>query len=163
MTAPSSLAKQIALDVIAQMQAEGAPTWPVEFSAEFHRDYISDLEDMAPAGGVTTQMQMVFAPAAENYERIGWGGVRTIITMGLLFDVMIATQDGEVTDPNIDAYEALVDQFNQWLMGPRKFAGGFWASDPVTVKGDHWNDHIYQKSEFHVPILVDFIYDGTQT
>lgn len=162
-SAATSLAQQIALDVIAQMAAEGAPSWPVEMSAEYQRMYISDLETMEPAGGVTSKMQLVFCPAAENYERIGWGGVRTTITLGLLFNVSVDVANGEVTDENIGAYEALVDQFNQWLMGPRKFASGFWASDPVTVKGDHYNDHLYEKSEFHVPVLIDFIYDGTQT
>jgi len=162
-TAPTSYAEQIAADVIAQMAADGHPAWPVAFSAEYSRMYISDLETMAPAGGATDQMALVFAPAAENYERVGWGGVRITITIGILFDVMVTTANGEVTDPQIGAYEALVDQITTWLMGPRKFAQGFWASDPVTVKGDHYNEHLYEKTEFHVPVLIDFIYDGTVT
>ena len=156
----TAYAQQIALDVIAQMQAAG--NWPVPaVTAEYQRMYIADLESMAPAGGPTTEIQLVFAPAAENYERTGLGGVRITVTIGILFDVMVAKQNGVVTDPNIDAYEALVDQFNTWLMGNRSFAGGFWASDPVTVKGDHYNDHLNEKSEFHVPVLVDFFADWT--
>lgn len=161
MTTPASYAKQIATDCIAQMAAEGAPSWGVPLSAEFDRMYLSDLEDMAPAGGATNQMQLVFAPVEEKYERTGSGGVRITVTIGVLFDCMVTTANGVVTDPNIDAYDQLVDAFTTWLMGPRKFATLWCASDPVAVKGDHYNDHLYEKSEFHVPVLIDFFCDVT--
>ena len=89
----------------------------------------------------------------------GWGAARITITLGILFDVAVTTADGVVTDPNIDAYEALIDQFCTWLIGPRKFATYFSASEPTAVFGDHYNDHLYEKSEFHVPVLVDFFCD----
>ena len=56
------------------------------------------------------------------------GRARITITLGVLFDVMVAKQNGVITDPNIDAYEWLVDQFCTWLMGPRKFAT-FWSAE----------------------------------
>jgi hypothetical protein len=156
----SSYAKQIALDVIAQMQAEGAPAWAVSaFTAEYDRMYLSDLEVMAPAGGPTSELQLVFAPVEPKYERTGWGGVRITITLGVLFDVMVTVANGIVTDPNIDAYEALVDQFCTWLVGPRTFASMWSAKEPTAVFGDHYNDHLYEKGEFHVPVLVDFFCD----
>ena len=158
MTAPMSYAKQIAEDLIAQMAAEGHPAWAVPMSAEFDRMYLSDLEDMAPAGGVTTEMQVVIAPVEPKWER-SWGAARITITLGILFDVAVTTADGVVTDPNIDAYEALIDQFCTWLIGPRKFATYFSASEPTAVFGNHYNDHLYEKSEFHVPVLVDFFCD----
>ena len=44
-------------------QAEEAPAWAVSaFTAEYERMYLSDLETMAPAGGPTSEMQLVFAP-----------------------------------------------------------------------------------------------------
>ncbi len=162
MSGPVSYAKQIALDLIAQMQAEGAPEWVLpQFSAEYQRMYLSALETMAPAGGPTSQMQIVFAPVEPKYERIGWGAVRIMVSLGVLFDVLVQKQNGVITDPNIDAYEFLVDQFCTWLMGPRKFAGGWCASDPVAILGDHYNDHLWEKSEFHVPVLIDFFLDTT--
>ena len=161
MTAAASYAKQIATDVIAQMAAEGHPAWTVPMSAEFDRMYIDNLETMAPAGGVTTAMQVVFAPVEPKVERTGGGGVRITISMGILFSVMVQKQNGVVTDPNIDAYEQLIDQFLTWIMGPRTFAGGFSAFEPIAVFGDHYNSHLDRKSEFHVPVLVDFFADWT--
>ena len=160
MTAAASYAKQIATDCIAQMAAEGHPAWTVPLSAEFDRMYIDDLETMAPAGGATTEMQVVFAPVEPKVERTGWGAVRITIALGILFNVMVQKQNGVVTDPNIDAYEQLIDQFLTWIMGPRKFAG-FSASEPIAVFGDHYNSHLNRKSEFHVPVLVDFFADWT--
>ncbi len=157
MTAPASYAKQIALDVIAQMQGDGAPTWAVSpLAAEYQRMYLDDLETMEPAGGANSEMQIVFAPIEPKTERCGTGGVHITISLGVLFNVKVAMANKVITDPNIDAYECLVDQFITWLMGPRKFAEYFSALDPVCILGDHYNEHLYEKEEFHVPVLVDF-------
>jgi len=161
MTAPASYAKEVSLDVIAQLAAfnEVTPLVVPTYSAEFDRMYVSDLEDLAPAGGTTSQMQLVFAPIESKVERTGWGAVRVTISIGILFNVAVTTANGVVTDPNIDAYEQMVDQVVTWLMGPRTFADGWSASDPMPIMGDHYNDHLYSKSEFHVPVLVDFFAD----
>ena len=161
MTAPASYAKEISLDVIAQLAAfnTATPLAVPEYSAEFDRMYISDLEDLAPAGGVTSQMQLVFAPIETKVERTGWGAVRVTVSLGILFNVAVTTANNAVTDPKIDAYEQLVDQVVTWLMGPRFFAAGWCASDPLPIMGDHYNDHLFNKSEFHVPVLVDFFAD----
>ena len=155
----ASYAKQIALDVIAQAQADGAPEWAIEFTAEFQRMYVSDLETMAPAGGATSEMQLVFAPVEPKWERTAWGAARITISLGILFNVKVAMANKIITDPEIDTYEWLVDQFVTWLMGPRKFAHLWHASEPLAVFGDHYNQHLNRKEEFHVPVLVDFVCD----
>ena len=71
---------------------------------------------MAPAEDPSSEFQLVVAPVGIDYERNGWGGVRILVTLGLLFNIAVQVQDGEVTDPNIDAYELFVDQVCTWLM-----------------------------------------------
>lgn len=157
----SGYAKTIAEDVIAQLAATGETTpWPVtSFTAEYQRMYISDLETMEPAGGSTSEMQLVLAPVEEKYERTGWGAMRTTVTIGILFAIKVEMANKVITDPNIDSYEQLVDAVCGWLIGPRYFAGTWNASDPVPVFGDHYNKHLNTKEEFHVPVLVDFFQD----
>jgi hypothetical protein len=154
-------AKQIALDVIAQLAAlnEAAPLAVPDYEAAFQRMYVTDLESLVPAGDPASKMQIVLAPVETVYERTGWGGVRITVTLGLLFNIAVATAAGEVTDERIDAYEQLVDEVCTFLVGPRLFAGSWSAKDPLPIFGDHYNDHLYEKSEFHVPVLVDFFQD----
>ena len=161
-----SYAEQIATSVIAALAGNGAPVWAVQgFTAEFQRMYLIDLEKLAPAGGATENMQMVFAPVEESYERPGWGGVRITVTLGVLFNVKVLMANKEITDPKLGDYERLVDQFVTWIMGAWKFGSDdgyqFDARDPVVVKGDHYNDHLYEKEEFHVPVILDFVTDQT--
>ena len=161
----SSYAKTIADDVIAQLAAFHAatPLAVATYNAAFQRMYVTTLEDMIPAGDPTSELQIVLAPVETKYERTGWGGYRVTVTLGILFNIAVATADGEVTDANIDAYEQVVDQVCEFLIGARQFASTWSASEPMPIFGDHYNDHLYEKSEFHVPVLVDFFQDLAST
>jgi len=154
-------AKTIADDLIAQLEALNAasPLAVADFTASYDRMYLSDLESMQPAGDPASQMQIVIAPVGTEYQRTAYGAVRPIVTLGILFQIAVATADGQVTDSNIDAYEELVDQVCVFLLGPRQFASVWNAKDPTPIYGDHYNAHLYEKSEFHVPVLVDFFCD----
>ena len=85
---------------------------------------------------------------------VGCSGARFTVSLGILFNVKVQVQDGVVIDPNIRAYELLIEQFGLWLIGPRKFAGVFCAQQPQAILGDHYNDHLWEKGEFHVPIKL---------
>lgn len=153
----SGPAETIAKDIIEQMARK---LWVVEqYTAHFRRMYVVLLEDLTPAGDATSKMEVVFAPVGTEYERIGWGAARKTVTLGILFRVAAKTARGEVTDTQIDKYEEFVDEFCTWLVGPRKFATAWSARDPMPIFGDHFNDHLYDKGEFHVPVLVDFFCD----
>lgn len=136
-----------------------ASLWSISYAAQFERMYVTDLEAMAPAGDPASQMTVTFAPVSGEFERTGWGGVRTTVSLGLLFNVMVQVADGVVTDPNIDAYEQFIDQVCTWLVGARKFATTWSLGDPKPIFGDHYNDHLYQKGELHVPVLLEAFQD----
>jgi hypothetical protein len=154
----SSYAEQIAFDVIAQLAAKAAvtPFAVTDYNASYDRLYVTDLEAMTPAGDPENQMQIVLAPVQTEYERNAWGGLRVTVTLGILVVIAAKVEQGEVTDTNIGNYELFVDQLCTFLMGPRTFAGGWSAKDPLPIFGDHYNGHLYEKGTFHVPILVDF-------
>jgi len=160
MTAPASYAETIATDVFAQMKAMPEGTWAVQgYNAVFDRMYISDLENLAPAGDPSSQFQIVLAPIGDDYERTGWGAARITTSLGMLFNIAVTTANGEITDPNIQAYERFVDQVCTWLIGARKFAEVWSAAKPQPIKGDHYNNHLYNRSELHIPVLLDFFSD----
>jgi hypothetical protein len=156
-------AKTIALDVIAQLAAlnEATPLAVPEYEAGWDPMYVSDLDNMTPAGDPASQFQIVIAPVETKYSRTGWGGgpARVTVTLGILFQIAVTVADGEVTDPNFDTYQLFVDQVCGFLVGSRLFAGVWSASEPMVILGDHFNDHLFQKLELHVPVLVDFFAD----
>lgn len=164
-----SLAKAIATDVFAQMTtyAETTPFAVTGFETEYQRMYVSDVENMEPAGSSDSKMQIVIAPIGGETERAGWGGdyVHCTVQLGLLLEIMVATAevDGEkvVTDENIDAYEQFVDQLRLFLMGSRKFSTTWSCIKATPILGDHYNSHLMELSEFHVPFLLDFQFDGS--
>lgn len=157
----ASYAKTIATDVFAQLAAQNAASaFAVStYNAAFQRMYVSDLEDLTPAGDPSSEMQLVLAPVGTEYTRDGWGGARITVVLGMLFNIAVTTADGDVTDPNIDAYEQFVDQVCTFLVGGRLFAEVWSVEDPQPIFGDHYNDHLYDKSEFHVPVLIKFFCD----
>ena len=164
-----SLAKTIATDIFAQMAAyhEATPFAVASYATEYQRMFVSDLENMQPAGTPGNEMQVVIAPVGGDVERAGTGAGNAVdctIQLGLLLEIMVETAevDGEkvVTDPNIDAYEQFVDQLRIWLMG-QPFAGVWWVSKTSAILGDHYNSHLMELGEFHVPILLDLFCHAT--
>jgi hypothetical protein len=154
----SDFAESLANDVIAQM---GNQTFAVSsYSASYQDMFVTDLETMAPAGSAGSEMQVIFAPVGGDTERTAWGAVRNTETLGVLFQIAVDVADGVVNDTNLPSYRKFVNQFCDFLLGPRKFAVTWNAAAPKVIMGDHYNDHLYQKFEFHVPVIVDFFRDA---
>lgn len=165
----ASLAKLVATDIFAQMATfnEATPFAVSSYATEYQRMFVSDLENMQPAGTPGNQMAVVIAPVGGDVERAGTGpgnAVHCTIQLGLLLEIMVETAevDGEkvVTDQNIDAYEQFVDQLRIWLMG-QAFSDHWWVSKTSAILGDHYNSHLMELGEFHVPVLLDLYCDTT--
>jgi hypothetical protein len=153
----SDYAETLANDVIAQMSVQNFAVDTYE--ASYVDMFVTDLETMIPAGNAGSVMQVIFAPVGSEDERTAWGAVRNTQTLGVLFQIAVAVAGGVVTDTNLSNYRKFVNQFCSFLLGPRKFATTWSATAPKAIMGDHYNNHLYQKFEFHVPVLVDFFQD----
>ena len=155
------LAKTIALDVIAQMASQTAFTWSVpNYTAAYRRMYVDDLETMIPALTAASQMQIVLAPVGGDTDREGWGGdaVHCTVHLGMLLQILVADPEN---DAEMDPYEQFLDQVRLFLLSSRHFATNWDCISCNPVLGDHYNDHLYGKSEFHVPMGLEFQYYGS--
>lgn len=150
-----SYAKDIATDIIAQLAAN-PKLFAIPYTAAYRRQFVDATEKAAAPGTAASVLQLIFAPVDTDYERIGWGAARITVTLGMLVTIQVADP---TNDAEIDPLEEFVDVFATWLLGARQFATVFSAQKPTVIAGDHLNDHLYEKSEFHVPIIAEFFCD----
>ena len=157
----AGLAKTIALDVIAQMASQTVFLWSVpNYTAAYKRMYVDDLETMVPALAPTSVMAVVLAPIGGDTDRDGWGGdaVHCTVQIGMLLQILVANPEN---DAEMDPYEQFIDQMRLFLLSSRHFASVWDCVSAAPVLGDHYNSHLYEKSEFHVPFLLEFQYYGS--
>lgn len=150
----SGYAKTVATDLIAQL---AGASFDIPYSISYNRMYITKLEDMEPAGSASSEMSIILAPVDLEYERTGWGAMNVKLTIGMAFQIMVA----DVTsDAEMDPLEKFVDDVCGWLIGPRKFANGYWSAlEPKPIYGDQYNEHLRTQGKFFVPCLLQFFMD----
>lgn len=146
----SGLAASLAADIISQL-TEDASDFDIAFSAEYKREYISKLDDLAQPS--THQMTLILAPVDMTHNRDAWGEVHSVITLGMAAQITVSnSSDAAEMDPS----EKFVDDLAMYFCGARKFDSYWECTLCKPTYGDHYNNSLKEKSEFHVPILLQF-------
>jgi hypothetical protein len=147
-------------DIVTQLNAKqiASPFAVTSFTASYERKFVSDLGD-DPAAAIsailpvsTDTPAVVIAPIQTHYERPAWGAVQENYHYGLVVTTRLKNAD----DANeLDPLDLFVEQICEFLIGARKFSTTWYCIEVKPIYGDHMNEHLTEKQEYHVPIMIE--------